>query len=210
MKNLPKKGTIKVKLNSRQAVTKLLQLMFEFDTEDPAQIRNLTRLLSYIDSLDNSDVQVSRQNITKFLGGVIATLGGDPAKLASHAAIVKECTRLFQSDELWHRAIAKNKSYAKSFNLSALINSGDRFFRTYGEQFAALMMVKVQGLETYDIADDDTSIDRINQALLKFVISNQAKIINQGQTRDATKISGLQESKSVIQFGVNGHTRNFS
>jgi hypothetical protein len=101
----------------------------------------------------------------KFLGSVIITLAGkNLIKTAFHSAIVKECTRLFQHDIVWQKTIAENKQYARAFNLSALIKSENRLFSEVGENFGALLLMKVHGLRASDIVSDEGSIARIEQA----------------------------------------------
>lgn len=87
--------------------------------------------------------------------------------------IVKECARLLARDELWRQAIANTKRYAKFFFLDALIGHAETSYRKIGEAMGALLMVRIPSLELSDIVNEDYSMEKINQAILKFVINTQ-------------------------------------
>lgn len=85
--------------------------------------------------------------------------------------IVQECTRLMARDELWRQAISNTKRFAKFFFLDALIGHAETSFRRIGESMGALLMAKIPSLELSDIVNDDYSMEKINQALLKYIIN---------------------------------------
>jgi len=84
---------------------------------------------------------------------------------------VRECARLFANDILWQNAIKENKAFAKAFFLDALIEQEeDLSFRKTGQAMGALLMVKIPELELPDIVNEDYSMEKINQAIMKTVL----------------------------------------
>jgi len=84
---------------------------------------------------------------------------------------VRECARLFTNDILWQNAIKENKAFAKAFFLDALIEQEeDLSFRKTGQAMGALLMVKIPELELPDIVNEDYSMEKINQAIMKTVL----------------------------------------
>jgi hypothetical protein len=84
---------------------------------------------------------------------------------------VRECARLFTNDILWQNAIKENKAFAKAFFLDALIEQEqDLSFRKTGQAMGALLMVKIPELELSDIVNEDYSMEKINQAIMKTVL----------------------------------------
>jgi hypothetical protein len=84
---------------------------------------------------------------------------------------VRECARLFNNDILWQNAIKENKAFAKAFFLDALIEQEeDLSFRKTGQAMGALLMVKIPELELPDIVNEDYSMEKINQAIMKTVL----------------------------------------
>lgn len=84
---------------------------------------------------------------------------------------MRECARLFTNDILWQNAIKENKAFAKAFFLDALIEQEeDLSFRKTGQAMGALLMVKIPELELPDIVNEDYSMEKINQAIMKTVL----------------------------------------
>lgn len=84
---------------------------------------------------------------------------------------MRECARLFANDILWQNAIKENKAFAKAFFLDALIEQEeDLSFRKTGQAMGALLMVKIPELELPDIVNEDYSMEKINQAIMKTVL----------------------------------------
>lgn len=57
------------------------------------------------------------------------------------------------------------------FHLDALLKSTNEQFKQVGVSMGAILMVKVPDLELADIVSDDYSMEKINQALLKYIIN---------------------------------------
>lgn len=98
-----------------------------------------------------------------------------PDRQSNHADIVKECIRLLVKDTVWHKTIETNKNLAKNFFLDSLISSDDPKIKKIGETMGSLLMVKIPLLELDDIVDEDYSMEKINQAMLKYFINSQIK-----------------------------------
>lgn len=122
---------------------------------------------------------ITRKDITKVLRTVLKRVSeydpNYPEHPNHHADIVKECTRLLKDDERWLKAFESNPSMAKSFHLDALIAYPNEEYRKIGENMGALLMVKVPSLEVSDIANEDYSMAKISEALVRYVLNSQAK-----------------------------------
>jgi hypothetical protein len=88
-----------------------------------------------------------------------------------HALIVSEFIRLLQSWDPWPGVMDQNKHLARSFKLDALIACPDPTMKKIGLTMGALLMVKVTNLELSEVVDSDYSMEKINQSILKYVIS---------------------------------------
>jgi len=73
---------------------------------------------------------------------------------------------------------------ARSFHLDSLLKSGNEQFKKVGESMGAILMVKVPDLELPDIVTDDYSMEKINQALIKYVLNSQIKNAKQIASHD--------------------------
>ena len=98
-----------------------------------------------------------------------------PNTIYIHADIVKECMRLFAKDTLWHKAIQQNAEFARKFQLDTLILSNDQNISKIGVNMGSLIMLKVPNLELSDVVSDDFSMEKISQALVKYVLTTMAK-----------------------------------
>ena len=84
---------------------------------------------------------------------------------------MKECTRLFSTDSPWHEAIENNKPLAKSFHLDPLIQQPNPVIKRVGITMGATIMMRVPKIDLAEVVNNDYSMDKINQGLLKYVIA---------------------------------------
>jgi hypothetical protein len=96
--------------------------------------------------------------------------------MEAHAELVKECTRLLVKDKAWIDAIEEDKHLAGVFKLDRLIQSSDSIVRKVGVNMGAVLMSRVSCLELADIVEEDHSMEKIGQALLKFVLNQHLKL----------------------------------
>lgn len=167
--------------DSKHASREFIQLLWDFKAKDNQnQIETMSSLLKRIQILDQTEQELSRENLSKVLGVVMKTLITPgmtklPNTIYIHADIVKECLRLFAKDTLWQKALDLNHDFAKKFQLDTLITSNDMNISKIGINMGSLIMLKVPSLELSDIVSDDYSMEKISQALLKYVLTNIAK-----------------------------------
>lgn len=136
-------------------------------------------MLHRIEAFDDNEEELTRAEMMQVLKTVLSTISKYdpkfPLRQSNHADIVKECTRLLVKDTIWHKTIETNKNFAKDFYLDSLISSEDANIKKIGEAMGSLLMVKIPNLELDDIVDEDYSMEKINQALLKYLINTQVK-----------------------------------
>ena len=135
----------------------------------------MTTLLKRIQVFEQNEAELSRENLSKVLGVVMKTLITPgmtklPNTIYIHADIVKECMRLFSKDTLWHKAIEKEHDFASKFQLDTLITANDQNISKIGINMGALLILKVPALELSEVVNDDFSMEKISQALLKYVL----------------------------------------
>jgi hypothetical protein len=81
-------------------------------------------------------------------------------------------------DKLWAAIFDKNKALTRIFKLDQLILSNDMNVRKVGTHMGAVLMSRVLSLDLTDISDNDTVMERINQTMLKFVVSQHNRLRN--------------------------------
>lgn len=98
-----------------------------------------------------------------------------PEREFLHASIVKECSRLLSSDELWHNVFKNEAKYLKIFNLDALFGQEDPAAKKVAESMGSLLMIKVPNIDLSDIVDEDYSMEKISQSLLRLLMTSSVR-----------------------------------
>jgi hypothetical protein len=68
--------------------------------------------------------------------------------------------------------IEQNHKLARVFQLDGLICSKDKTVQNIGVNLGALIIQEVQSVSLADIVDSDFSMEKINQAILKYVLNS--------------------------------------
>jgi hypothetical protein len=121
---------------------------------------NLSLIVQQLQKLHSLDPAIAREQLTLGIKSVLQSPGQESLKL--NAEIVKECTRLFANDNLWHKSFESNRSLRSSFNLDPLIHSKDAIIRQIGLTMGAVIMSRVVNAELVDIVSSEYSMEKIS------------------------------------------------
>lgn len=74
----------------------------------------------------------------------------------------------------------------RDFFLDELINSENEVYNRIGEAMGSLLMVKIPDIEVRDIVQDDFSMEKITQAVMKYLLNNHTKLRTRVDEHDET------------------------
>jgi hypothetical protein len=140
----------------------------------------VSTLLQQIKEFEENE-PLTREELTKAIGAIISKLAETKDhkvhdRLAKHADLVREVTRLFANDKFWHKEMEANKAMAKLFRLDPLIQSNNPTVRKIGYTMGAVLMTRVTSIDLVDIVDTDFAMEKINQCLCKYIINQHYKL----------------------------------
>ena len=112
------------------------------------------------------------------LGTVLSNIDNDksPKRLDNHAAIVKECMRLFLQDKLWQETIEANPELARNFVIEPLVDSDNPEYRSIGIAMGSAIITKVANIDIENLSEDDYVQDKVTQSMIKYLVDGQSKL----------------------------------